>query len=79
MSAYLDLAPLRASLLASVARAERRGDIIKAIRLLVEIRDAAPVPPPVMPRMPIGARSTTTPRHLPPRTPFHAARDKGAS
>lgn len=74
MSAYIETAPFRASLLADLRRAERLGNLRSALYLRAEIRDLSEPPAPVMPAMPIGPRSTTTPRHMPPRAPFFARR-----
>ena len=73
-SAYLMLAGVRASLLADLRSAEGKGNLRAALYLRAEIRGMAEPPPPVMPAMPIGPRSTTRPRHMPPRAPFFALR-----
>lgn len=73
-SAYLMLAGFRASLLADLRSAEGKGNLRAALYLRAEIRDLSEPPAPVMPAMPIGPGSTTTPRHMPRRTPFFALR-----
>jgi hypothetical protein len=74
VNAYLRLAGFRASLLADLRRAESRGNLRTALCLRAKIRDLSEPPAPVMPAMPIGPGSTTTPRHMPRRAPFFALR-----